>query len=117
MIIIIIIYNCNKHINRLTLCEQNKDYFVAFKATASLSKRKHSESLRWTGSVGQKHLMGFERKVMAQEVSLIDRWLSRYSDSLRAGRSEERTPVGARLSAAVQTGPGTHNGYRVAFPE
>jgi hypothetical protein len=34
--------------------------------------------------------------------------LSRYSDSLRAGRSGDRIPVGARLSAPVQTGTGAH---------
>ena len=33
-------------------------------------------------------------------------YLSRYSDWLKAGRSEDRT--GARFSAPVQTGPGSH---------
>ena len=36
------------------------------------------------------------------------RYLSRYSDSLRAGRSGDRIPVEARFSTPVQTGPGAH---------
>jgi hypothetical protein len=33
-------------------------------------------------------------------------WLTRYSDSLRSGRYEDRIPVRTRFSAPVPTGPG-----------
>jgi hypothetical protein len=35
-------------------------------------------------------------------------WLSRYRDSLRAGRSGDGIPVGGEIFRPVQTDPGTH---------
>ena len=35
-------------------------------------------------------------------------WYSRYSDSLRVGRSGNRIPLGTRFSAPVQSGPEAH---------
>ena len=37
-----------------------------------------------------------------------NKYMSQYSDPPRAGRSGDRIPVRARLSASVQINPGTH---------
>jgi len=41
-------------------------------------------------------------------VNIFGMYRSQYSDWLRAGRSGDWIPVGARFSAPVQTGPGAH---------
>jgi hypothetical protein len=41
-------------------------------------------------------------------ISIVGRVAQRYSDWLRAGRSGDRIPVGARFFVHVQIGPGAH---------
>ena len=43
-------------------------------------------------------------------------WLSRYSGSLRAGRSGDRIQVGVNFLAPVQTGPGAHSARCTMVP-
>jgi hypothetical protein len=45
---------------------------------------------------------------IAQHYTVTTQCKSRYSDSLQAGRSGDRIPVGARFSAPIQTGHGAH---------
>jgi len=46
--------------------------------------------------------------IFCVQVWLVFRMQFTDNDSLRAGRSEDQIPVGARFSAPVQTGPGPH---------
>jgi hypothetical protein len=39
---------------------------------------------------------------------VVPGWLSRYSDSLQAGRSGNRILMGTRFPIPIQTGPGAH---------
>ena len=51
-------------------------------------------------------------KIMSPYTILVGPgWRSWYSDSLLAGRSGDRIPVGARFCAPVQTGPGAHPAF------
>jgi hypothetical protein len=49
-----------------------------------------------------------DRRYITTERHCLSNFLGRYNDSLRAGRSGDRIPVGARFSAPVQTGRGAH---------
>ena len=92
----------------LQMTEENRDNFQSiqpvfgprFQTGNSLIKRKHIND-------------DFKHRVMARYlVDLlplsVPEWLSRHIDSLRAGRSGDRIPVEAKLSASLQTCPGIH---------
>ena len=51
----------------------------------------------------EKHIRGHKPRIVGDPG-----YLSRYRDSLRAGRSGDRIPVGARFSSPVQSRPGVH---------
>ena len=57
-----------------------------------------------TGFIHTQDVRNYEPHLKINEA----RQISRYSDSLRAGRSGDRIPVMARFSAPVQTGSGAN---------
>jgi DNA-binding transcriptional LysR family regulator len=46
--------------------------------------------------------------LLTKNINILPDPVSRYNDWLRSGGSGDRIPVGARLSAHIQTGPGAH---------
>ena len=80
-----------------------------------LSVRRFGTTLR-RGATFRKNKNRNKQKAISIEQSLFRKlsrtfgpgYLNRYKDSLRAWRSGDRTHVGVKFSAPVQTGPGAH---------
>jgi hypothetical protein len=53
-------------------------------------------------------ILSYNRLLFIQNEAFPVQWRSQYSGWLRAGRSGDRIPVGARFYAPVQIGPGAH---------